>query len=299
MKIAISGTSGLIGRALKKYFQQAGHEVTEITRHRTIFNKHKIVYWNLKKHFIDIDALQRHDVIINLAGANISAKRWSREYKQEIVETRVISTKLLVDAMKEMNPRPKVFFCASAVGYYGNRDPNVPVNEHGGNGHGFLAQVCQQWENASADAILYGVRLIHMRFGVVLSSHGGALAKMLPVFFLGLGGRLGNGRQKMSWIALDEISSIINQLIWDDRVSGAVNFVTPNPVTNKEFTKTLGKVLFRPTILPVPGFIIKLLMGQMGKELLLDGAHVVPQALLDIGYEFQHPQLEPALRKIL
>ncbi len=298
MRIAISGASGLVGRFLKEHFLAQKHEVNEISRHRKLFNKNTIV-WNLEEQTVDAAALEDHDVIVHLAGANISAHQWTKAYKKEILKSRINSTKLLVHAVKDLNRRPKIVFVASAIGFYGNHDPEVPINEHSGGGHGFLAQVCQEWENASADLILYGVRLIHMRFGVVLSNRGGALTKMLPLFYFGLGGRLGSGRQKMSWIALDEIPGIIDYIIDHDQISGPVNFVAPNPVTNKQFTKTLGKVLFRPTILPVPAFVIHSLFGQMGKELLLEGAHVMPQALLDAGYQFKYPNLEQALRKSL
>ena len=299
MKVAISGASGLIGRTLKEHFLKNDHQVSEISRHRRIFNNKQTILWNLKENSIDAQALEGHDVIFHLAGANISSQKWSKAYKKEILQSRVNSTKLLVHTIKDLNKRPKIFFSASAVGYYGNHDPLVSLNAHSGGGHGFLAQVCQEWENASADLILYGVRLIHMRFGVVLSNRGGALTKMLPVFCCGLGGHLGSGNQKMSWIAIDEIPRIIDYIIDHEQISGPVNFVSPNPVTNKQFTKTLGKVIYRPTILPVPAFMINFLFGQMGKELLLDGAHVVPQVLLNAGYQYQYADLENALRNNL
>lgn len=299
MRVAISGASGLIGRTLKEHFLKNAHEVSEISRHRGIFNNQDTILWNLKEETIDAQALEDHDIIVHLAGADISAQKWTKAYKKEILQSRVSSTKTLVHAIKDLSKRPKIVFTASAVGFYGNHDPFVPLNEHSSCGTNFLAQVCHEWENASADLILYGIRLIHMRFGVVLSNRGGALTKMLPVFYCGLGGRLGSGGQKMSWIAIDEIPAIIDYIIAHDQISGPVNFVAPNPVTNKQFTKTLGKVLFRPTILPVPAFVIRSLFGQMGKELLLEGAHVTPKVLLDTGYQFQYPDLEKALRKVL
>jgi uncharacterized protein (TIGR01777 family) len=299
MKIAISGVTGLIGSTLKDYFLKTGHQVSEISRHRMGFNKSSKIYFNPKKNYIDVDALEGHDVIIHLAGANISGKRWSVAYKREILESRVIGAKLIADAVLKMNKRPKIFFCASAVGYYGNHEPEVPLNEHSSCGKGFLAQVCERWENASAEVMLHGVRLVHMRFGVVLNKKGGALAKMLPLFYFGLGGCLGSGRQKMSWITLDEIPNIIEFIMAHNDVNGPVNFVSPNPVTNKEFTKILGHLIHRPTIFPVPGFMIKLIFGQMGKELLLDGAHVNPQVLLQTGYQYKYPQLKEALQSAL
>ena len=298
MRIAISGATGLIGKTLKDHFLKNGHEVNEISRHRKLFNNKHTILLDLNKNYVDAHALEGHDIIIHLAGANISSKRWSKAYKKEILESRVKSTRILVHAIKDMNRRPKIFLCASAVGYYGNHDPAVPIDERNGGGHGFLAQVCQEWENASAEAILYGVRLIHMRFGVVLSKKGGALTKMLPVFYFGLGGRLGSGRQPMSWIMLDEIPNIVEHFILNEQISGPVNIVAPNAVTNREFTKALGKAIHRPAFLPVPGFMIKLLMGQMGKELLLEGAKVYPRVLINSGYTFKHPTIEEALKRV-
>ena len=299
MRIAISGATGLIGSTLKEFFLRNGHQVSEISRHRPWSKKSSHIMLDVKKNFIDAAALEGHDVVIHLAGANISAQGWSASYKKEIRDSRIKTTKLLVNTIQKMNNRPKIFFCASAVGYYGNHDPQVMVNERSSNGHGFLAEVCQEWENESVDLVLYGVRLVHMRFGVVLSKKGGALPKMLPAFYFGLGGRLGSGRQKMSWVALDEIPIIIDYIMDHDTISGPVNFVSPNAVTNAEFTKTLGSVIHRPTIFPVPGFMIKTIFGQMGQELLLEGAHVAPQVLLDRGYRFQFSNLKEVLEKIL
>lgn len=299
MKIAISGVTGLVGSTLKDYFVKQGHEVGEISRHRIGFGKSSKIFFNPNKNYIDKDALEGHEVIIHLAGANISGRRWTAGYKKEILQSRVQSTKVLTEAILKMTTRPKIFFCASAVGYYGNHDPEVPINEHSGNGHGFLAQVCQEWENTSAELILHGIRLIHMRFGVVLSKQGGALAKMLPIFYFGLGGPLGSGRQKMSWITLSEIPQIIEFIMRNEDINGPVNFVSPHPVTNREFTKILGSVIHRPTIFPAPGFMIKLILGQMGKELLLEGAHVNPEILLKAGYHYQYPKLKEALQSVL
>jgi uncharacterized protein (TIGR01777 family) len=296
MKIAISGTHGLIGSTLKNYFLRNGFQVSEISRHKGLLKSSKI-FMDLRKQHVD-ESLEGHDIVIHLAGASIS-HRWSAGYKKEILESRVQSAQLLVNAIKKMNRRPKVFFCASAVGYYGSHDPHVPIDEHSRCGDGFLAGVCQQWENASADLLLYGVRLIHMRFGVVLSKKGGALAKMLPAFYFCLGGRLGSGKQKMSWVALDEIPLMIKFIMDHEAISGPVNFVSPYSVTNKEFTKTLGSVIHRPTIFPIPGLMIKAMFGQMGKELLLEGANVVPQTLIDTGYRFQYPELKEALQQVL
>ncbi len=299
MKIAISGATGLIGSALKAFLLRNGHEVDEISRHRGRGLHKSQIFWNPDEDYIDIAALEGHDVIVHLAGSNISVQSWSATYKKEILSSRVKSTKLLVDTIQKMNKRPKIFFCASAVGYYGNQDPYLKINERSLAGQGFLPKVCQEWENASADLILYGVRLVHMRFGIVLSKKGGALAKMLPLFYFGLGGRWGLGHQKMSWIALEEIGSIVEFIMSRDGINGPVNFTSPNSVTNREFTKILGKVIFRPTLLPVPAFVIRWLFGEMGQAFLLDGCDAIPEVLQKAGYQFNYPDLRGALQQII
>jgi uncharacterized protein (TIGR01777 family) len=295
MKIAISGASGLVGSTLKGDLLKKGHVLATISRHRLGRDSSHIQY-DLHKKTVDLAALEAQDVIIHLAGANISGQSWTPAYKKEILDSRVESTFVLVNAIKKLNRRPKLFICASAVGYYGNHDPSVIVNEHSQNGHGFLADVTREWENASADLINLGVRVVHLRFGVILSRQGGALAKMLPAFYLGLGGVLGSGQQKMSWVALNEIPSIVDFIINHDNISGPINAVSPQAVTNQEFTKTLGAVIHRPTVLPVPDFMIKMLFGQMGQELLLEGVHVKPEVLLNAGYSFKYPNLTEALQ---
>ncbi|MBI3601864.1 MAG: TIGR01777 family protein [Candidatus Omnitrophica bacterium] len=299
MKIAISGATGLIGSTFKEFFLRNGHQVSVISRHRGFLKKTSDIFWDLNKNYIDTKALEGHDVIIHLAGANISAQNWSAAYKKEIRDSRIKSTRLLVQTIQCMSNRPKVFLCASAFGYYGHQEPEAVVDEKSPAGSGFLADVCREWENASADLVLYGVRLVHMRFGIVLSKKGGALAKMLPFFYWGLGGRLASGRQKMSWIAIDEIPRMVDFIIGHEEICGPVNMVSPKPVTNAEFTKTLGRVIDRPTIFPVPAAMIKLFFGQMGQELLLEGAHVKPSVFLNTGYNFQYPDLTTALKHIL
>lgn len=299
MRIAISGSTGLIGSVLKTYFLRNGHEVSEISRNPTRSKKFRQILLDPKRNFVDSEALEGHDVIIHLSGASIGGQKWTESYKREILESRVQTTKILVNAIKKMNHRPKIFLCASAVGYYGNRDPQVPVNERSRAGQGFLSEVCHEWENASADLVLLGVRLIYMRFGVVLSKKGGALAKMLLPFYFGLGGRLGRGTQKISWIAINEIPSIIDFILSHEEISGPVNFVSPVPVTNKEFTKALGRVIHRPTIFPVPSFMVHLLFGEMGQALLLDGCHVIPEVLQNQGYQFLYPDIRTALQQVI
>ncbi|MBF0489634.1 MAG: TIGR01777 family protein [Candidatus Omnitrophica bacterium] len=298
MRIAISGVNGLVGSTLKAFFLDRSDEVSEICRHKGTSHSSKI-YYDFKENTIDTGALEGHDVIIHLAGANISDQKWTDAYKKEILESRVLSTKLLVKAIKEMNRRPKVFMCASAVGYYGQHDPSIPFHEKSPNGDGFLAKVCQEWEQACAELPLLGLRVIHLRFGMILSKKGGAMAKMLPAFSMGLGGRLGSGEQMMSWIALEEIPRIVDYVMTNDQIRGPVNCVTPHPVTNAEFTKILGEVIHRPTVFSVPGFMVKALYGQMGQELLLEGVRVIPKVLLESGYKFQYGHLKQTLEQVL
>lgn len=298
MKIALSGANGLVGEALKEHFSRAGHQLVRIVRKAPAKGSSDI-YYDLSQNYIDTAALEGVDIIVHLAGANISGGRWTESYKKEILESRVATTLLLTNAIKKLNRRPKLFLCASAIGYYGNHDASVIVNEHSPRGHGFLADVCVDWENASADLVNLGVRLVHMRFGVILSRKGGALSKMLVPFYLGLGGRLGGGKQPMSWIALDEIPSAVDFIIANEKISGPVNMTAPYAVSNEEFTKGLGQAIGRPTIFPVPAFMVKLLFGQMGQDLLLEGVHAVPEVLVNAGYQFKYPHLKDALVRVL
>jgi len=299
MKIAISGATGLIGSTLKAFFLKKGHEVSEISRQCEAKNHGSKILLDIKNKYIDIDALEGHDVIIHLSGANISEQQWSKAYKEEIQHSRLESTKLLVYAIQKMNWRPKVFLCASAVGYYGNHDSMLEVNEKFQAGKGFLPDVCKEWENSSADVISYGVRCVYMRFGMVLSRKGGALAKMLPAFYLGLGGRLGRGKQMMSWVVLNEIPNMVDFILSHDMIAGPVNFVSPNAVSNQEFTETLGKVIHRPTLCALPDFVVRMLFGEMGQTLLLEGCHAVPEVLTSAGYQFQYPYIQGAFEEVL
>jgi uncharacterized protein (TIGR01777 family) len=232
---------------------------------------------------------------VHLAGANITAGRWTASRKELIRSSRVDSTRLLCETLAGLEPRPSVLIAASAIGFYGDRGDAVMTEEHRA-GSGFLAEVCRAWEDATSAAREAGIRVVNLRIGVVLAAAGGALAKMLTPFKLGLGGRLGTGRQYMSWIALDDLVGMIHHLLFADDLSGPVNAVAPNPVTNAEFTKALGRVLRRPTIFPVPVPIVRLAFGEMGRELLLAGARVEPAKVRESGFEFGHPRLEEALR---
>jgi len=300
MNIAITGSTGLIGTAVTGYFRGLGHTVTRICRPDSkIPPEESVIQWDIRSKNARTPNFTRQDVFIHLAGANIAAQKWSAEYKEEIHNSRIDGTRVLCQLLAEFKFPPKVICCASAVGFYGNCAPSDNVDESSAIGHDFLSGVCDQWEKSTQSAQKAGIRIIHLRFGVVLSPKGGALAKMLLPFKLGLGGPIGSGKQMMSWIALDEIPQIIKHLIESENISGAVNIVSPGAVSNGEFTKVLGKVIHRPTIFPLPSFAVKSLFGEMGETLLLGGQKVVPKKLMDSGYVFKYPSLEEALRVCL
>ena len=281
MKILISGSSGLIGSALKVNLEGEGHTVATLPR--------------TYEDPIDFSGV---DAVIHLGGEPIATGRWTAEKKQRIRESRIKGTAQLAEQIARSENKPSVFICSSAIGYYGNRDADE-LDENSAIGTGFLPETCKEWEDATLYAEAAGIRTVRLRTGIVLSTAGGALQKMLTPFKLGGGGILGTGQQYMSWISLDDVVSIIRFLIDNESISGSINLVSPNPVSNREFTKTLGKVLKRPTILPMPAFAVRLLFGEMGEALLLSSARVYPHKLLQSGYEFKHPTLEPALRSIL
>jgi uncharacterized protein len=296
MQVAISGASGLIGSALAPFLTTGGHQVRKIVRGQA--KSADDISWDPSAGKIDAARLAGCEAIINLAGEGIASRRWTAAQKEKIRTSRVESTTLLARALAGLNPRPRVFVCASAIGFYGDRGDEA-LDEASRPGAGFLPEVCQQWEAATEPASDAGIRVVRVRFGIVLSPAGGALAKMLPPFRLGAGGRLGDGRQWMSWIALDDIVGAIHHLVMQDHPTGAVNAVAPHPATNLEFTKTLGRVLHRPTIFPMPAPIVRGVFGEMGDALLLASARVHPARLLESGYAFRYPELEPALRHLL
>ena len=296
MNILITGSSGLLGSALVPSLTAAGHRVTRLVRSERGRNA-GAVYWNPEAGTLDMAGLEGIDAAVHLAGETI-AERWTAEKKARIRQSRVASTRLLSERLGEMKRPPKVFVSASAIGYYGNRGGEL-LDEQSASGSGFLADVCREWESATGPAEARGIRTVRLRIGVVLSASGGALAKMLPPFRMGVGGKLGSGTQYMSWIAIDDLIGIVQQAIASDTLSGPVNAVAPNPVTNLEFTKTLGKVLQRPTIFPVPAFAVRLLFGEMGQELLLGSTRVAPRRIIESGYKFRYPALEGALQAVL
>jgi len=296
MKILISGSHGLVGTALMKSLEPDGHEVFRLVRYPP--NSDAEIEWSPDRYSIALARLEGFDAVVNLAGESIAEGRWTEEKKRRIRESRVKGTKLLGDALANLANRPKTFICASAIGYYGNRGDEI-LTEASAPGDDFLAKVCVEWEKATALATEKGIRVLNTRFGVILDAHGGALAKMLPPFRAGLGGKIGSGKQWMSWIALDDVVGALKFALTNEALGGPVNFVAPNPVTNAEFTKTLGRVLSRPTLFPIPAFGVRLLFGEMGEALLLAGQRVAPKRLMTEGYQFQYSQLDEALRHVL
>jgi len=280
MKIAVTGSHGLIGSALVSRLEAAGHYVTRLHR------------WPYRA--ADVEGM---DAVIHLAGASI-AGRWTESRRRAIRESRVLGTRSLAKAMAEAQRPPAVLVSASAIGYYGHRGSETLQEEHG-QGEGFLAGVCDGWEKATLPARRAHVRVVNLRFGMVLSTQGGALAKMLTPFRLGLGGRIGCGRQYMSWIALEDAVGIIQRALVSKTLDGPVNAVAPYPVTNFEFTETLARTLHRRARLPMPALVARLAFGEMAEELLLASTRVEPIRLISTGYRFQYPLLEGALRHLL
>jgi uncharacterized protein (TIGR01777 family) len=294
MRIAISGSSGLIGTALVEALEQAGHSVTPLVRPDS---KKSGIAWDPQSGRIDSEALEGHDAVVHLAGESLVGI-WTAARKRRILESRRNGTTLIATSLAKLRAPPAVFVSASAIGIYGDRPADERVDEESHRGPGFLADVVEVWEKATEPAAAAGVRVVNTRFGLVLSRNGGALAPMLPVFKLGLGGRLGSGQQMWSWVAIDDVVNAILFIIREPILHGPVNVVAPLPVTNAAFTRTLGRVLRRPTVLAVPKIALEAL-GDMGKEALLSGVRVVPRKLQEAGYEFKHPELEVALRDIL
>lgn len=295
MKILISGASGLVGKHLIPTFKAKGHSIYKLVR-KTPQSADEI-QWDAMKGFSDEEQsnLEGFDAVVHLAGDNVASENWSEEKKRKIRESRTIGTKVLIDALRKCENPPKTLISASAIGFYGDRKDEI-LTEDSAKGVGFFPEVCEEWEQEAQKATEFGVRVINPRIGIVLSKNGGALEKMLTPFKFGIGGVVGSGKQYMSWIALDDLIKIIHFAIENDNLNGAVNATAPNPVTNEVFTKTFGKVLNRPTFIPVPEFGIKLLFGEMGERLLLEGCRVIPKRLQDFGFEFEFTNLEAALK---
>jgi uncharacterized protein (TIGR01777 family) len=294
MKIAVSGSTGLIGQALVPLLTSGGHTVLRLVRRDAATGE---IAWHPEQGVLDPNALVGVDGVVHLAGENI-AGRWTAAKKERIRKSRVAGTTFLAERMAACPKPPKVLVCASAIGIYGNRG-DQELDEQSPAASDFLAEVCTAWEAAAEPARKKGIRVVHLRFGIVLSARGGALRKMLLPFQLGMGGPIGSGRQFMSWVALDDVVGAIQHALSQESLSGPANTVAPAPVTNREFTRTLGRVLGRPTVLPMPAFAVKLLFGEMGESLLLGGQRVKPTRLLASGYRFRFAELEGALRHVL
>ena len=289
MKILVSGSHGLVGKALLRSLTIDGHDVVRLERG---------VQWHPDRGTMDANQLQGFDAVVHLAGESIASGRWTDEKKRAIRDSRVDGTALLSTTLAQLSQPPALFLSASAIGYYGDRGDEL-LTESSLPGKDFLAGVCVEWENATRPAAEKGIRTVCARFGIILDAHEGALGKMLTPFRMGIGGRVGDGKQWMSWIALEDVINALKFVLANQTIGGPVNYVAPNPVTNAEFTKTLGRVLSRPTLFPIPEFGARLAFGEMADALLLSSQRVVPTVLNDNGFQFTLPTLEDALRNIL
>jgi uncharacterized protein len=296
MKILISGASGLVGTALIPTLIAKGHSVVRLVRHQPKGSDE--IRWDSEKGFSfgEEKKLEGLDAVIHLAGDNVASGSWTDEKKRSIKESRTKGTKFLVDALKKLKSKPKIVISASAIGFYGNRNEEM-LTEESAKGVGFFPDVCDEWENEVREAGAFA-RVVMLRIGVVLAKEGGALDKMLTPFKLGVGGVIGSGKQWMSWITIDDILGVIHYAL-EKPLRGVYNTTAPNSATNYAFTKALGKALGRPTFFPIPEFGIKLMFGEMGETLLLQGCRVMPKRLQDMGYRFLYPNLDEALKHVL
>jgi len=294
-KILIAGASGLVGSALVPKLKAGSAEVTPLVRSAA---KSGEIEWRPDRGSIDAPAVEGCDAVINLAGDGIANSRWTEEKKRRILDSRVNGTRLLSETIAHLSRRPATFINASAIGFYGSRGGEL-VDEGSGPGEGFLAGVCRQWESATAPAEQAGIRVVKLRLGVILTPDGGIMGSMLRPFKLGLGGKVGSGEQIISWVAMDDVVAAINFILQNESLRGPINVVAPQPVTNEEFTKTLGRVLSRPTFMAMPAFAARLAFGEMADEMMLSSTRVAPAVLERAGYQFRFPQLRPALEHLL
>ncbi|MDH3424716.1 MAG: TIGR01777 family oxidoreductase [Gemmatimonadota bacterium] len=294
LSVAITGASGLVGANLRHFLTTAGHEVISLVRDSRRLDEGS-VFWNPSGGVIDEKGLMRVDAVVHLAGEPIAPKRWTDERRRAIKQSRVRGTELIARTLATMKNGPKVLISASATGFYGDRGSDT-LTESDSSGRGFLAEVCRAWEGATAPAERAGIRVVKLRAGIVLSQKGGALGQMLLPFKMGLGGRLGSGKQYMSWIDLDDLVGLIHHALYDESLRGPLNATAPSPVTNSTFTSTLGRVLGRPTVIPVPGFAVRAAFGDLGKEALLWGQRALPQKATDAGFDFFYESVEDSLR---
>ena len=296
MKILISGSHGFIGSAVHKSLEKGGAQLLRLIRQTQIAHSDE-VFWNLPDNFIDHSKLKNLDVVIHLAGENLFG-RWNEKKKQAIHDSRVKSTAFLAQTLAAKEHKPKVLICASAIGYYGDRG-ELECTETTEAGEGFLTTVCRDWEQATAPASEAGIRVVNLRFGVVLGKEGGSLAKMLPAFKMGMGGPLGDGQQWVSWVSIDDAVRAVEFSLNNENLSGPVNVVSPQPVRNKEFAQAIGHALHRPEVVPVPKRMLKFMLGEMADETVLASTKVLPHKLLSKGFAFEHPDLETALAAVL
>lgn len=302
-KVLLSGASGMIGKSLTEALYSQSIATVRLVRGNPD-PASGLVKWNpeaslpedrfppIPAPFLPLDAA------IHLSGANVAGKRWTPAYQRELRESRIVPTRVLCDLLKRLPRPPRVLVCASAIGIYGDRGNEI-LGEGSGPGEGFLADLCQEWEAAAEPAEQAGIRVVHLRFAMVLGTSGGVLAKLLPVFKLGLGGKLGTGNQWMSWVTLPDVVRAIFFAAETDELQGAVNVSSPNPVTNAEFTRVLGRVLARPTVFTVPATGLRLAFGEMANGTMLASTRALPVRLSDAGFRFQHEEIEPALRALL
>ena len=293
--VAITGGSGMVGTALGAKLRQAGHNSLSITRKTTCSDS---IQWDATTGLKDPSQLENVDTIVHLAGENIAADRWTAAVKDRIRRSRIEGTRSLVKSIAAVQQRPKTLVCASAIGYYGERGETI-LDEDAVAGTGFLADLCRDWEHEAYAASELGLRVVTVRIGVVLSPKGGALAKMLLPFKMGAGGIIGSGKQYWSWIGLHDLVRMIAFCVENESVNGAVNGVSPNPMTNHDFTKGVGTALHRPTIFPMPAFVARLVLGEMANDLLLSSTRVIPRKLQDHGFRFDYPELVGCLENEL
>ncbi len=295
-RVAIAGASGMLGQALGRFLKGQGYEVVRFVRRAA--REEGEIAWHPERGELDPAAFEGVDAVVNLAGANVGERRWTKARREEIRASRVDSTRTIVKAMERAGRKPKVFVCASATGFYSERG-DEELTENAPGGVGFLAEVCRAWETEALAAERFGVRTACVRFGVVLTPDGGALAKLLPLFRLGLGGKMGSGRQWMSWVALDDAVGAIEHTMRARACRGPVNVVAPEPVTNAEFTAALARVLRRPAVCAVPTWALRAVLGEMADETILASLRAVPEKLPGTGFEFRHPTLRGALERML
>ena len=295
MKVLISGSTGLVGTALSAALQCMGHEVIPLRRGD---KNPGDAWWDPAAGSINLGAAAGLDAVFHLAGENIAGGKWTEERKARIMDSRRVGTRVLAEALAAAGENPDVLVSASGIGYYGERGDET-ATEQTALGEGFLCDICREWEAATQPARDAGIRVVNARIGIVLSTRGGALTKMLTPFKLGLGGKVGNGKQVMSWVSLQDLVNMLLFVMSDQTLSGPVNMVAPNPVTNAEFTKALGRALKRPTIAPLPVFAARLMFGEMADELLLTSIRVAPSVLQAAGYDFLHSDIDAGMRAAL